>query len=493
MRMPGNVLRGRYGATVVVMLLALCPDLIVASGSQPVDQIISRDLHGTQFALSLSSSMSDAGYALGAVIAVDLVQRFSQRPMFVATQVAAAIGAAVAAAANGPLLFGVGRTAQGLATGLLLVLALPPLVTTFGAGRIPRTMALVNIGLFGAAAAGPLVAAGVASTGAWRLELAAVAAASLLGAVLTVLTVPARDPFNPDQEFNTTLFPLAAAATVLPFFGASQLADHPAGDPIVWVPLAAGGVALLVLVVYQYRRRAPLIPVEKLSSTLPVAGTVCAMVGGAAFVLCLTTVQEWQSAVARRPPIDGATLFWPAVLGALVAAAIFAWSLRTRLLVAVVAAGLGCLLGASVLLLALRAGGGQTALVWGITVLLGLGAGMTVAPGLFATALSLPSTQVGRAVGVVELLRAEAAFVLGPVVVRLATVHGRQPGQVLTGLRTASVASIATAGGGLLVLGALLLAGRVGPQLPDIDTWVKGDEEAGLESPRVGEAVRSAR
>lgn len=483
------MLRGRYSATVVVMLLALCPDLIISSGSTPVDQILTKDLHASQLALTLSSSMSDAGYALGAVIAVDLVQRFQQRPMYIATQVVAAAGAALTAAAGDPWTYGVGRTVTGLATGLLLVLALPPLVTTFGAERIPRTMALVNIGLFGAAAAGPLVAAGVASTGAWRIQFAAVAGALMVGAVLTALTVPPRDPFNPDQELNATLFPLTVAATVLPFFGVSQLAEHPAGDPIVWAPLAGGVAALVILVVYQYRHRAPLIPVEGLSSTLPIAGTVCAMVGGAAFVLCLSTVQEWQSEVVGRPPIDGAGLLWPATLGALVAAVVFAWSLRTRLLLAIVAVGLACLAAASAMLLTLQPHGGQAILVGGVAALLGLGAGLTVAPGLFATALSLPSTQVGRAVGVVELLRAEAAFVLAPVVIHLAMTHGRRPAQVLTGLRAASITSIVVAGGGLALLGLLLLAGRAGPQLPDISTWVN-EHEVGLISPPLGEAVR---
>ena len=485
------VLRGRYGATVAVMLLALCPDLIVSSGSDPVQTIVTHDLHASKLALGLASSLSDAGYALGAVIAVDLVQRFAQRRLFVATEAAFTVGAALSAASTGPWPFGAGRAIDGLATGFLLVLALPPLVTTFGSARIPLTMGLVNVGLFGAAAAGPLVSAGVAATGAWRPLYAGLATVGLLGALIAWRTLPDRPGIDPDQPVNRSLFPLAAAGAVLPFVGAAQLAAHPFRSPLVWAPAAAGVAALVVLVVDQYRRRAPLIPVDRLSSTLPVAGTACAMVGGAAFVLCLQVVQTWMTDVAHRPALDGATLLWPAAVGAAAAAVIFGKALRTRLLVAVVAAGLVCLALAAGLLQLLTPRPGQGAVVAGVALLLGLGAGLTVAPGLFTTALSVPSSQVARAVGVVELLRAEAAFVLAPVVTRIATWDGKRPSGEIRGLHTASWAAVAVAVAGLVGLGVLLISGKAGPQRPDLDAWLDGDGPA-LSSPRIAEVVRSS-
>jgi MFS family permease len=471
------------------MLLALCPDLIVSSGSQPVATIVGRDLHASQLSLQLSSTLSDAGYALGAVIAVDLVQRLAQRRLFVTVQLAAAAGATLSAAAPDGWMFGAGRVIGGLATGLLLVIALPPLVTTFGARRIPATMGLVNIGLFGAAAAGPLVAAGVAATGAWRAEYAAVAVAGAVGAALVWRTIPDRDGLDPDQPLNPVLFPLAAAATVLPFYGVAQLADRPFSAAVVWAPLAAGVAALAALVVTQARRRSPLIPMARLNSTLPLAGTACAMIGGGAFVLVLQAVQEWMSDAAHRPAIDGATLLWPAALGATAAAVLFARSLRTRLLVAVIATGLGCLAAAAALATQLTAGGDQGVLVPVIALLLGFGAGMTVAPGLFTTALSIPSTEVARVVGGVELLRAEAAFLLAPVVTRLATQRGRSPVAVVHGVHVSAVIAVVVAGAGLVGLGVLLVSGRAAPQRPDLERWL-GDDP-GLTSPDLAEAVRN--
>ncbi len=486
------MLRGRYGATIVVMLVALCPDLIVSSGAEPLQMILTHDLHTSKLGLELASSLSDAGYALGAVIAVDLVQRFAQRRLFVGTQVAFALGAGLSAVAANGWTYGTGRVIDGLATGFLLVLALPPLVTTFGSKRLPTTMALVNIGLFGAAAAGPLVAAGVAATGASRTLYAALAVLGLVGALLTWRTLPDRRGLNPDQPLDPAVFPLAAAGTVLPFFGAAQLTTHAFGSPLVWVPLAVGVAALGALVTSQYRRRSPLIPVEKLNSTLPLAGTACAMVGGAVFVLCLQTVQIWMTDVADRPVLDSAILLWPGVVGAAVAAVVFGRVLRTRLLVAVVAAGLLCLTAAATLLQLLdSSGNGQGRLVSVIALLLGLGAGMTVAPGLFTAALSLPSSQVARAVGVVELLRAEAAFILAPVLTHIALWHGMRPSAVLGGLHTGSWAALGVAVAGLVGLAILLVSGRAGPQRPDLDGWLEGDTPA-LSSPRIAAAIRAS-
>jgi MFS family permease len=471
------------------MLVALCPQLLASSGVAPLQTLLTHDLHATRFGIELGSSLSDAGYALGAVIAVDLIQRFSQRPMFVATQIVFAVGGVLSATASGPWLYGAGRVIDGLATGLLLVLALPPLVTTFGAQKVPATMAVVNIGLFGAAAGGPLVAAGVVATGAWRALFWGLAVVGAAGALLTWRTLPERPGANPDQALNLSVFPLAVIGTVLPFFGAVQLVVHPFASPLVWAPLAVGVAGLVTLVVSQYRRRAALIPVRLLSTTLPVGGSLCAMIGGAAFVLCLGVVQLWMTDVVHRPAIDGAVLLWPATVGVAIAAAAFALALRTRLLVLLVAVGMVCLgLGAGLLLL-LGRGGHQSGLILLVALLIGAGAGMTVAPGLFTAALSAPSAEVGRAVGLVELLRAEAAFGLSPVLAHFAMRHGSAPTAILGGLRFGSWAAMAAVAGGLLALGSLLVSGRVAPQRPDIDTWLSSNEPA-LGSPRIGEAVR---
>ena len=53
--------------------------------------------------------------------------------------------------------YGVGRVLQGLMTGLLLVIALPPVIQRFPPPRMPTTAAAINIGFFGAVTVGPLL------------------------------------------------------------------------------------------------------------------------------------------------------------------------------------------------------------------------------------------------------------------------------------------------------------------------------------------------
>lgn len=71
------------------------------------------------------------------------------------------VGCLLAAGASGTVVYGAGRVLQGFATGLLLVIALPPVIQRFPPGRMPITAAFVNIGFFGAVTLGPLLGGGV--------------------------------------------------------------------------------------------------------------------------------------------------------------------------------------------------------------------------------------------------------------------------------------------------------------------------------------------
>ncbi len=93
----------------------------------------------------------------------------------------------------------------------------------------------------------------------------------------------------------------------------------------------------------------------------------------------------------------------------------------------------------------------------GGAVLLGYGAGAGVAPGLFLAGFSVPSSKIGPTFALVELLRSEAAFLLGPVLVALAISVGL-PG----GIRLA----IAITLGFVVVSGLTLVGVPVGRRAP---------------------------
>ena len=155
----GVPLAGSYPAAVALALLALCPFLVLSSASALFEDQIMRDLGAGPFVIALASGLASAGYAFGAVLAADLVQRVPARSLFLACEVGFVAGSVLASVAPGPVAFVVGRTVQGVATGMLLVAALPPLVTNHGADKLPLTAAFVSLGLFGIVTLGPWSAA----------------------------------------------------------------------------------------------------------------------------------------------------------------------------------------------------------------------------------------------------------------------------------------------------------------------------------------------
>jgi hypothetical protein len=245
-----------------------------------------------------------------------------------------------------------------------------------------------------------------------------------------------------------------------------------------------GLAALVALVVVEYRKREPLMPVKALSTQLPVTGTLVAMIAGAVVVTAVQLVQTFLADVAREGPAAAGAMFWPLPVGVVVAAALFGALLRTRWLPLLVVAGLVALTGAAVLLLALDRGDPAPVVGWA-SALLGFGAGATVSPGLFLAAFGVPSQTLGRAFALVELLRSESAFAVAPVVAVIAQGAGDLAGGVRIGL----VVTAALAGLGLVL--ALVIPAVSGARLraPDLDGWLDGDGKA-LPSPTTATHLR---
>lgn len=468
-----------YPAAVAIGLLGLCPYLVLTTAATQLTPVLTRDLGTTETSLQLVDGLANAGYALGAVVAAYLGQKLLQRRLFLVYEALFVLGTLVALLAQDGLVFGVGRVVQGAATGLMLVAALPPLVVRFGVAKLPVTVVIVNVGLFGAATVGPLVAQVTGS--AWRVLFGVVGVLGLLGLGAAARGYARSAPPNPDLRLEPSVLPLALAATVLPFFATASLARGSFTSPVVLVPGVLGLLALVVLVVTQYRAEDPLIPVKALSTSLPVTGTLVAMVAGAVFVSLLGLLQLLLSDVAR----SGSVLPYAGLpVGLVVAAPLFGLLLRTRHVPVLVNSGFLALIAAAVVLLATEdahpVGGGVAA-----GVLLGYGAGASVSPGLFLAAFGVPSAALGRAFALVELLRGEAAFAVAPVVLAVAKAADDPARGVRTGLVAMLVLSVV----GLLV--SLLVPLLSGHRLraPDLEEWLEGDGKA-LPSPLVGSLVR---
>jgi MFS family permease len=469
---------------VAIALLGLCPNIVLSTAFVPLSDVVASDLGTGRTGLQLAEGMSNAGYACGAVVAAALAQRYVQRNLFLGYQAAFVVGSLLATFATGLPLFFLGRVVQGASTGLMLISALPPLVTRFGVGRLPLTVAIVNVGLFGATTIGPVLGGLTAEAGSWRVLMGVLAGLGTLGWLAALLGYVRFDPMNPDLPWDRTALLLAVAGTSLAFFGTSVLTGASFTSPVFLAPFAVGILAIVVLVVLEYRKREPLMPVEALSTQLPVTGMVVAMLAGAVFVTVVELVQLLLADAGHLSPAAAGTLFWPMPVGLVLAAAAFGVLFRTRYVPVLVNVGILALAAGAALLLVVDPGrpGGAMLLATG---LLGFGAGATVSPGLFLAGLGVPATQIGRAFALVELLRSMAAYAVGPVVAFLAQGWGGLTAGVHAGLWV----TLSLAGTALVVSFAVPALSGARLRRPDLEGWLDEGRQA-LPSPRTGVHVR---
>ncbi len=477
-------LDGRYGAAVAMALLALSPFIVLSTATSLVEQDLLADLGTDRFGVQLSSGLANAGYALGAVVAADLIRRLPARRVFLGCEAAFAAASLAASVAPDVAVFTVGRSVQGLATGMLLVAALPPLVTQHGVRELPRTAAFIDLGLFGMVTLGPAVGGLAASGHAWRVLFAAAAALGVVGLGLGTLAFGRTDAPDPGIGFDFSAIPVAALATVLPFLGVSWLSRGTFTSPGFWLPLAVGLAALVTLVVRQYRKREALMPVTIIANTLPVTGIVLAMVAGAVFTTLVELVTVDLVDVRHLPPVEVGALLATQLVGVVVAATLFRVVIVTRWLPALAFGGAATVgVGGA---LALLLGVAPTLPVVAVAgLLLGFGAGAGVAPGLFMGGLSAPSSRLGPTFALVELLRSEAAFVVAPVVLAVAMATG----DPAAGVRVGVLVALGVLAAGMAAAAAVLLLGGVRPHAPDLDTWIEGERPA-YHSPRLFAVVR---
>jgi MFS family permease len=479
--------RAGYLLAVSIVVLGLCPYVIVTTAFQPLVDLVAGDLGASTTSVQLAGGLGNAGYAVGAVLAAQLGQRFTQRRLFLLYAPVMVLGTLMAALAANVTVFTVGRTVEGLAAGAMLISSLPVLLTRFGTGRLPLSAAVVNLGLFGASALGPTVGGLVASTSAWRAFFLVVAVLVATSWVVALIGFVRFDAPHPERPFDVAALLLVTVATCAFFVGTSLLTSNGFWSWPVLGPVVAGLIALTALLVVEERKEEALIPLRSLTTQLPVTGILAAMLGGAVFVATLQLVQLEQADAMGRAPDSTGWLFWPMPIGALVAALLLALLFRTRFLPLLVVAGMGALVLAVALLLGLLGSLGPDSGRDGVLVaaaLLGFGAGATVSPGLFLTGFGLPGDQLGRAFAMVQLLRALATYAVAPVLLHVA----QGASDLSDGVQTALVVVLVIAGLGLLAVLVVPLLSGARLRTPDLDAWLDGGQA--LPSPATGVHIR---
>jgi MFS family permease len=470
-------LAGRYPAAAAMVIFALIPYLALSAALEPLSSIIAHDLHMSAQTMSLGSGLANAGYAVGTVLAVALAQHLPQRRLLVGYAGVLVVGSVLTAAAQNPAMFITGRVLQGFCTSLMLIAAVPPLALGFGTTRLRETAVIMNLCIFGAVALGPTIGGIQADAHGWRPLFFVVAGISLGSLLLTLATFEDAPPGDRTAPVDPPAIALAAAGSVAAFFGASQLLTHRFLDPVAVVPLVVGLALIVALIVYQFRATRPLLTIRGLlTSTMPVAGVVVALLAAAASVSA--TALTAALLAGRYGPLHVGLLYLPELGGAVLTAFALGVVITRRQMHHLPLAGMGFLAaGIGVFLIQSPPSEALTLIGSGLT---GIGLGASVAPALFVAGFSLPSASLQRVFAIVELLRAVAAFMIAPVFAHLAATVG---GSVRTGTDIALWIGLGLALGAAVIGVALYVLGGARPQAPDLERFMEGEGAAWYSPP----------
>ncbi|MDT5283073.1 MAG: hypothetical protein QOJ20_4268 [Mycobacterium sp.] len=470
-------LAGRYPAVAAMVTLALIPYLALSAAIDPLVPIITEQLHMTTQAMSLSSGLGNAAYAVGTVLAVQFAQHLPQRRMLLLYAVLLVVGSVLSAAAQNAGMFISGHVLQGLATSMLLIAAAPPLTIGFPKDKLRHTAVIMNMCVFGAVALGPFIGGVQAEAHAWRPLFWIVAAIALLALVMAALTFDDAPPADLDAPRDLLAIGLAAVGCGAAFVGASQLTSHGFTDVAVTAPMFGGLALIVVLIVYQFRARRPLLTIRTmLTSSIPVAGVGVALFAAAASVAA--TALTANVLLQTYSPVRVGLLYLPELGGAVVMAFVFGIVISRRAMHYLPLVGMA-LLAAGILVFRIAIPSNQPLVLVG-SGLTGLALGATVAPALFVAGFSLQSASLQRVFAIIELLRAVAAFMVAPILAHFAVTAAAD---LTTGTGYALWIGFGLAiGGAAFGVGIYALSGAR-PQRPDLDEFIDGDDPAWYSPP----------
>jgi MFS family permease len=469
-------LADNYWAAVALVIFALTPFLVLTSSISSLNELIGKSLHLSAPELEMTSGMANAAYCFGTVLSVQVIARIRPRRVLLVLIVAFVLASVAAAWAPTAGLFVAGRVAQGLTTSMMLIAAVPPLVIGWPPRREPSTAATMNLAIFGAVALGPVVGGVAVGLETWRTLFWIIAAVGVAALAMVLLTFEDAEALDPDAPVDVVSVGLAALGTSAAFFGVSELSAHSLGAPIVLIPLLGGVGAIVVLMVHQFLADDPLMPVEKLAKTIPVAAILVAMCAAAAAV-GLVDLAQTALQMRKVDPTHMAVLFLPEFGGAVVTAIVFGAIFFTRWIPTLALSGMAVLAGAAAVLTGVA--GGSEALVLIGAGGVGVGVGASVAPALFTAGFTLPAPQLPRVFALIELLRGVAAFLAAPLLLHMAETVGGSPA---SGIESAVWVCFGIAVGGASVAVAVWVAGRARLQRPDIENWLEGEGPA-IETP----------
>ena len=460
-----------YPGAVGLVVFSLIPYLALTGAVLPLAPDIAKGVGLTPHALDVALALSTGAYAAGTVLAVQFAVHLPARRMLVIYEVLFVAASAISAWAPTGLVFAVALVVQGLCTSLMLIAAVPPLVTKWPAKKMPLTGVIMNLCIFGAVALGPSAGAALASVHRWRPLFVVVAAIAVLALAFSILTFEDEPGQDRDAPWDIVAVGLATIGCGAGFFGVGQLQATAKDGPSAIVPLSVGAALLVALVVHQYAKRNPLMPVRSAATSVPTTGIYIALAASAAAVGLMELVL--QGLKKQASPGHVALIFLPEFVGAILVAGLFGLLFRTRFTPVLALGGVLIIAVSAAVFIATGPGAGLGSGVG--AGLLGLGVAASVSPALFMVGFSLRSRMLQRLFALIELLRGVTAFLVAPILLYLAEVVASSPRD---GIKVCLWICLILAGLGFVGGVALFMSGKGRLEAPDLERWQEDDEPA---------------
>ncbi|MDB5093072.1 MAG: hypothetical protein JWO85_1173 [Candidatus Eremiobacteraeota bacterium] len=405
-------LASSYPANVVLVVLTLFPGLINTSAIALAAPVIGGDLGVSARTAATLPLLSDAALAFGCVLGAELMRRCSRHTLYfwlMGASLATSLASA-AAPSFGVLLLA--HVAHGLVAGMLFLVTLPPLLTTFGSAKLRETATVLVPCLFGAATLGPLIGGVVAEPALWRTIFAAEVVVAAIAFGFGRLVIERTDPPSTDDPVDWYALTLSALGSAFVYAGVGALAGTSWRNPLASGPVAVGIVLYVALLVGEARKPRPLVPVRQLTTSVALVGAIATVIGSATFAALAQGFSLTLLRVDELTPRATGFAFWPEFLAAVASGFVFGRLVTTKWVVLCGAAGLGCI-GAAAATARAMAPVDAGSVSW-LCVIAAFGAGLSVTPGLFLVTLSFERPLVGRAIALLNLFRLTGGFISAP-------------------------------------------------------------------------------
>lgn len=472
-----------YPGAVTLVVSSLVPYLVLTAAVLPLSDTMAKSLGMSSSAMDVTMALSTAAYAVGTVLAVQFAVHLPARRMLVVYESVFLIASVLAAWSPVSGVFVGAFIVQGLCTSLMLIAAVPPLVTSWPAKKMPTTGAIMNLCIFGAVAVGPTVGAVEVAGHSWRPLFWAVAGIAALALIFAILTFEDAPPLDKSAPWDIVAVVLAVVGCAAAFFGAGRLQAAGTANLEAVLPLCAGAALIVALVVFEYRSPDPLMPVKAVASTVPVTGIFIALTtSAAAFGIMELALQALHH---NSSPTDTGLFFLPEFFAAIAVAGLFGALFKTRYTPLLALGGLLMVVASAALLIEILPGSGP--LMAAVAGMLGLGVAASVSPALFMAGFSLRSKLLQRVFAMIELMRGVTAFLVAPVLIFLAGILGssKRSGMADSVWICLVIAAVGFVGGC-----ALYLLGRPHLEAPDLESWQGDADEPAWSSPPLLAAAR---